>query len=563
MGDSNDPPRVPRVGVCGFSLESHRWAKPCGEEDFKAYSWWVGESITEDVRKPFPAIKGGCVGFFKAMDEEYTVDGWKPCPAMIISTCPAGPVEAEFFRAHLDEVEGMLRAAMPLDGVYICQHGGSCGEHTDDTDGDYYEMVRGVVGPHVPIISTLDLHSNISDKMVSSVDAMIGYITYPHVDAEERGMEAGHAMKEMIDGMRTSVAHIRLPLVPPLVTQFTFEDGRTKVPYGDLIRLGQSKLDEDVLNITILSGFDFSDTDKNGLTILVYTRGKDKQRKADQICRELAIAGWDDRAAYSERLSDFLTLEEATARAKAAGDDTSLPPLLFADIADNPGGGARSNTTYILKAFIDAGVKGAIIALFFDPVAVEACISVGVGAEVALTLNEKEYDPQSHKLDVKGIVAAISDGKFNGSTGMTKGKSCDVGASAALTIGGVTLIINSKRTQVPPIIDSKGIIHFLRIFTKLTVCLCFFILSTKQCLSADQITFIGGLDPAAARCVVVKSTVHYRAGFPSFSPGQILEVSAPGGLTTPDHTKLAWERLPRPVYPLDGEKAMWTPPPMG
>lgn len=125
-------------------------------------------------------------------------------------------------------------------------------------------------------------------------------------------------------------------------------------------------------------------------------------------------------------------------------------------------------------------------------------------------------------------MAAVSDGKFNGSTGMTKGRSCNVGSSVALAIGGVTLVINSKRTQ---------------------------------CLSADQISFIGGLDPAAARSVVVKSTVHYRAGFPSFPPSQIFEVSAPGGLTTPDHTKLSWERLPRPVYPLDGDKAVWTPPP--
>ena len=364
--------------------------------------------------------------------------------------------------------------------------------------------------------------------MVATVDAMIGYITYPHVDAEERGMEAGRAMKEMIGGMRTAKAHIRLPLVPPLVTQFTFEDGKTKVPYGDLIRLGQSKLDADVLNVTILSGFDFSDTVKNGLTVLVYARGRDKQAKADRLARELAIAGWETRREYAERLSDFLTLEEATAMAKAAGEDASLPPVLFADIADNAGGGARSNTTFVLKAFVDAGVRGAIIALFFDACAVEACAAAGVGAEVTLTLNEREDDPMSHKLEVTGTVAALSDGKFNGATGMTKGKACDVGASAALAIGGVTLVINSKRTQ---------------------------------CLSADQISFIGGLEPAAARSVVVKSTVHYRAGFPSFPPGQVFEISAPGGLTTPDHTKLPWERLPRPVFPLDGDRAVWTPPP--
>ena len=93
------------------------------------------------------------------------------------------------------------------------------------------------------------------------------------------------------------------------------------MPYGDLIRLGQSKLDADVLNVTIL----------------VNARGRDKQAKADRLARELAIAGWETRQEYAERLSDFLTLEEATAMAKAAGEDASLPPVLFADIADRDG----------------------------------------------------------------------------------------------------------------------------------------------------------------------------------------------------------------------------------
>lgn len=85
------------------------------------------------------------------------------------------------------------------------------------------------------------------------------------------------------------------------------------------------------------------------------------------------------------------------------------------------------------------------------------------------------------------------------------------------------------------------------------------ILNRTQCLSADQFAFIG-LDPASARSIVVKSTVHYRAGFEHiFSPERILEVNAPG-LTTCDHTILDWKYLPRPCFPLDGEKAKWTPP---
>lgn len=307
-------------------------------------------------------------------------------------------------------------------------------------------MVRNVVGADVPVISTLDLHSNISDKMTSCVDAMIGYLTYPHIDGYDRGQEAGHAMKEMVtDGMRTAKAHIRLPLVAPLVTQFTFDVAGPVVPYGDLIRLGQTKIDDDVLNITILSGFDFCDSVKNGMTILVYTRGRHTQNKADRLCRELAIAGWNDRYKYADRLKEFVSLEVATERAKAVGDDLSLPSLLFADIADNPGGGARSNTTFILESFINAGVHDCILGLFYDPLAVKKCKDAGVGAEIELSLNEEEYDTQSHKLKIKGIVKALSDGNFIGKYGMTKGQTRTVGESAALLVGGVTVVINAKR----------------------------------------------------------------------------------------------------------------------
>ena len=144
---------------------------------------------------------------------------------------------------------------------------------------------------------------------------------------------------------------------------------------------------------------------------------------------------------------------------------------------------------------------------------------------MTLTLNAEEEEPKSERLEVTGTVRALSDGNFNGKYGMTKGTKGALGASAALAIGGVTLVIISKRTQA---------------------------------LSADQIEFIG-LDPAAARSVVVKSEVHYRAGFAHiFTPDRIVEVLVPG-LTSPDHTTFAFERMPRPIFPLDGDVA-WAPP---
>ena len=182
--------------------------------------------------------------------------------------------------------------------------------------------------------------------------------------------------------------------------------------------------------------------------------------------------------------------------------------------------------TFILRSFIESDVKGCIIAVFNDAAAVAVCASAGVGAEVTLTLNSEEDEPKSEKLVVTGRVQALSEsGTFNGKYGMTKGTKGSLGPSAALAIGGITLLIISKRTQ---------------------------------CLSADQIEFIG-LDPAAARSVVVKSEVHYRAGFAHiFSPDRIVEVLVPG-LTSPDHKTFEFTRMPRPIFPLDSD-VTWPPP---
>ena len=168
-------------------------------------------------------------------------------------------------------------------------------------------------------------------------------------------------------------------------------------------------------------------------------------------------------------------------------------------------------------------MKGCIFAVFNDPAAVIKCTEAGVGATLELMLNEEETDPKSEKLSVTGVVKALSDGNFIGKHGMTKGQSESLGCSAALEIDGITLVMISKR---------------------------------QQCLSADQILFIG-LDPACARSVVVKSEVHYRAGFNHiFPPDRIIEINAPG-LSSPDHHTFEWKRTPRPIYPLDGDAVKW------
>ncbi|MEQ8817712.1 MAG: M81 family metallopeptidase [Thalassobaculum sp.] len=505
-----------RIAVLGFALESNAFAPPCGRADFEQRGTYRGAEIDREARAEHPAIYSGISGFYAEMDRRYGRSGWQPVPVVHAASQPAGPVEEDYFKGLLAEFEAGLAAAGPLDGVYIAEHGGATATHTHDPDGEVFALVRRAVGPDVPVVATLDLHANVSDVMMDSVDVLVGYRTNPHVDIFERGAEAARLLEELMAGVRPTAFRVRLPLVGPSVTLLT-ADGH---PYGDLIRLGQSKLDDRVMNVTILAGFAFADTPKNGMTVIVTTR--DDPALAKRLAVELAAAGWADRGRYVPRM---IGLDDAVAQALAAGADPMSPSLLFADPADNPGGGGRGNTTYILAAFLAAGVHGCIAGVFFDPALVEQAFAAGEGNGFRADLNTRETARFSDPLSWDARVVHLHDGRFVGRHGMVEGKSVDLGRTAVLALDGVTLVAISKR---------------------------------QQCLSSDFFEAFG-IDVAGARSIVVKSRGHFRAGFQHlFPPERIREVDVPG-LTSPNLANFDWQGLPRPVFPLDSD-AGWALP---
>ena len=367
--------------------------------------------------------------------------------------------------------------------------------------------MRRIVGPDVPIAATLDLHANVSERMVRSIDAFIGYRTNPHLDMRERGAEAAAAIREMLAGLKPRAAFIRLPIVPPTVTMLTAAG-----PYAEMIDLGQRRMSPEILNVSVMGGFAFADTADNGLAVVVTAR-HDK-RAAEALAREIAEFGWANRARFYPRLT---ALDEAVARALAVGRDPSLPALAFADVADNPGGGGRGNTTFLLRALYEAGVEGAMLGVFYDPPLAADAHRLDVGAQFEAHFNQSETTKFSEPWTAPATVAALTDGNCVGRRGIYAGMRLELGPCAALQVGGVTVVVVSPRVQC-----------------------------------ADPVFFeMMGLDIGTARAVVVKSRGHFRGGFDEFfGPAEIVEVDLPG-LTSPMLSRFDWTRLPRPVIPLD------------
>ncbi len=506
----------PRIAVLGFAIECNRFAPVTTAEDFEHDADIRGNRIVSEARSGKSITLPDLPGFFTEMDR---TGDWTPVPLRVALAQPGGPVEENFFKAYLAEIEASLTSVLPVDAIFVACHGAALAEGTDDPDGDLFELLCRVAGPDVPIVAVFDLHANVSRRMTDNLDVFVGYLENPHIDIYERGVEAAKHMRELLAGTRTAVEMVKIPLVPPQIALLT-----ARGPYADLIKYGQTKVGGDILNVSVMAGFAYSDSPKNGLTAVVTARNGNRQAAAD-LSLDIAKRAWDMKERFKRAM---MSLGDAVQLAVSVGRDRRRKPIILADVADNPGGGGRGNTTYLLRALKGGKAQGVFFGVFNDAALAAKAHELGEGAIFTASFNTQEHQEFSLPFDCEAKVIKLSDGKFVGRRGVLRNVSSDMGPSALLDLGGIQVVVISIRCQ---------------------------------CMDPRQFE-IFDLDIAQAKVVVVKSRGHFRGGFDEFfKPEQIYEVDCPG-LTSPVLANFTWTKLPRPVYPLD-EETTWSPPATG
>jgi len=502
----------PRIGIIGVWLESNRTSPIAKDDDFRSFYLFEGDEILAQARAPHPIVMGEAAGFIKAMD---TMGPWQPVPVLLAGCHPWGPIDGALMDSFLDTIRAGLTAAGPLDAVYIANHGAMIATNTEDPDGAIVALAREIAGPDAAIVMTLDLHANISERMVEETDLIVGYRTNPHVDMIERGEEAALSMRLILGGRaKPKSAFIRLPITSAPVSLLTASG-----PYGALIDYGtrrRAELAGDILNVSIFGGFVFADSAKNGLGVVVTAR--DDEDRAKMLAKEIAEQAWANRAAFKKELT---SVDDAVATAL----DRGRAPVIFADTGDNPGGGGTGRTTELLSVLVRSDAKDVLIGSFFDPPLAARAHQAGIGATINAQFNSHDVLPCDAPFDAEAKVIGLHDGTIVGRLGYAQGRKMVLGPSAAIKIGDITVIVISDRMQ-----------------------------------TADPMFFeMFGLDIGAAHTVVVKSRGHFRTGFlPWFPPENVLEIDSEG-LTSPVLHRRQWSNLRRPAYPLD-EDATWSPP---
>lgn len=431
-------------------------------------------------------------------------DRFNLIPTVAFDALPTGPVTDEVFETVRKGILDVIDTLDKVDGVLLCIHGAMITESCDDGEGELLESIRLKVGPDVPIVTTLDLHTNMTKRMLKMANAFFPYHHYPHIDYVPRGRQAAHCMIDILEnGLRPTMAACKLPLLLP----YTPTQSGPMAPIEQMCR--ELEKQAGVLNISICQGFFSGDMSEEGVCVVAVTNND--YNLAQELANVVGDRIWNDREILRRRLDK---LDDAIDEVLAAGDG----PYCFADVTDNPGAGGTNDTTHILRRLIERKVKNAVVVTITDPQAVAQALEAGPGAIIHVSLGGKSKDEiGGWPVEADAYVKLISDGIFTYKGNMKTGMKGDLGKTAVLVIDGVEVIVTEKRLQPYDL----------------------------------QIMRAHGIEPQEKSIIVVKSTIHFRANYVGFAK-KIFDIDVPGlAPQDPLQLKDRYKLCQRPIYPLD------------
>ncbi|MBP6778770.1 MAG: M81 family metallopeptidase, partial [Piscinibacter sp.] len=181
-----------RIAIGGFQHETNTFApSKATYEHFVRDGGWPGLRRGGGILDTMVARNLPIAGFIEQMKgSRHTLvpTAWAACEPS------AHVTEDAYERIAAMIVEG-IRDAQP-DAVYLDLHGAMVAEHVDDGEGELLARVRRVVGPRVPVMASLDLHANVTARMLDAADALVAYRTYPHVDMADTGARTAHLLAQ-------------------------------------------------------------------------------------------------------------------------------------------------------------------------------------------------------------------------------------------------------------------------------------------------------------------------------------------------------------------------------
>lgn len=417
---------------------------------------------------------------------------------------PMGTITREAFEALVGRMLERLTSEGPWDVVLLALHGAAVAAHQPDADGEIIARVRQLVGKDVVIGVALDMHANVSERMVHNSTVINAYLTNPHVDPRARARQvADLALAAARKEVQPTTAFVPIPAAINILRQ-----GTSDWPMSHLVSVANEiQQRPGVLSVSVVEGFPYADVNELGMSFIVIT---DNDRPlADQLAKSIANEAWRMR---NDFLGDGVDLETALNRAAAA----QRGPVVLLDVGDNVGGGSPADSTHVLAAAQRLGIGGLFHSLC-DPESARACHAAGVGARVDLHVGAKTDSLHGSPVHITGIVKHVDDGRFE-DTGVTH--------------GGFRFFNAGQRALVYTDDD-----HYV-------------LLNSRPMGNTSRAELTSaGLDPTDVEIIVAKGVHSPRGAFEPIA-AELIQLNTPG-CTSADLSTLHYDLRRRPMFPFE------------
>jgi microcystin degradation protein MlrC len=514
-----------RIFIAGYQHETNTFAPTLADWDaFNAGHTFPAYRRGVKVVETFKDINIPIGGFIQAAMK----NGWQLVPSVWAGATPSSYVTTEAFERICGDICDDLREAIQhgIDAVYLDLHGAAVAQNADDSEGELIARIRAIVGESVPIVGSLDLHANVTERMLQTADALVSYRTYPHIDMADTGRLAAKLLERRMKlGRKEKLHYQRFAYMIPLNAQSTWMQPAKRL-YDELIA-------SDAANDVVLSfcmGFPAADFAECAPMIWGY--GEKAEMAVNALFASASPAKqWDP---------GVLPVAEAVALAieRAAQSDK---PIVIADTQDNPGAGGDSNTTGVLHELLRQGAgkrfpNRVALGMLYDPESAKQ-VHIYDQKELVAGMNTAQSAIKNRVIDlslgkavltftgklseppVQGSfnVEQLSDGVCTYKGPMMTGVTAHLGKSCALSIEGIRVAVVSGKAQL---------------------------------LDRELLRMVG-IVAEEMKIIVVKSSNHFRADFTPLvaDPVRDVIVAKAAGPMAADAGDLPWKKLSPSISP--------------
>jgi microcystin degradation protein MlrC len=438
-------------------------------------------------------------------------EGWEVVPAATYTGGSSGMVDQAVFEAFWNEVKPVLTTAIDdgLDAIFLSLHGAMVTSGLEDPDGELMERIRAIPGAgSLPIFGAFDLHANMTPKRGALSDSMVCYRECPHTDCFDVGVYAAELLARCL---KTGVRPRHHVLVTPIVwppTGTGTKDGPMHALEAEARRLEQEI--PGILAVNVVPGYSYSDVHNAGVSFGVVTEGDDEAARA--ALRRMAELAWEMRKDGIPHEHDLDTVVRNFV-------PNGKGPVIVVDPADNIGGGGPGDCTDVMRAFLKYDVPGAGVVIA-DAQAVAALQSVPLGGRITLPIGGKGWKLDKGPVTLEVELVSRSDGRFeaedpNSNQVVVLGRNINMGPSAVVRHRGLTILLTSDKMAPFDLAQWRS----------------------------------QGVEPRDLTMIGVKAAVGHRAAYGKIASDSFTVSTS--GPCTGDLTRLPYQRLRRPVFPLD------------